>query len=177
MTTIHNAIERFSGKHSRETNLPIYKPVAILDYTKLMGGVDLSDQLMNYYHFLRRGCKWWRKLWVHLFNMVIANAHVLNRTFGLQNKLSHHEYRYVIAAALLNFHELDQAVGPPGVVLLPVTNKEHWPQRLPKSNKTGNTKTRKCKLCYVSSITAAKTGKPRKEKSTTFICKACHVAL
>ena len=59
MSTIHTAMEMFTGKSRHEGNEPIYKPVAIIEYTKLMGGVDLSDQLMNYYHFLRRGCKWW----------------------------------------------------------------------------------------------------------------------
>ena len=177
MTTVHTGLQRFTGKLCRDDNAPILKPVAIVDYTKWMGGVDLSDQIMNYYHFLRRGCKWWRKLWVHLFNMVIANGHVLNKTFGLNNKLTHQEYRYVIAAALLDFQELDEAVGPPGVSLIPATNNGHWPQRLPKSNKTGKTKTRKCKFCHVSANMAVKTQIPRNEKSTTIICKACKVPL
>ncbi len=178
MTTKHLAEEGYSGKLDRATKTPIYKPVAVLDYTRQMGGVDLSDQLMNYYNFLRRGCKWWRKLFVHLFNMVILNAYVLNKTFGLQNKLTHHEYRYVVAAALLNFHEVDAGVpsaGPP--VPVPFMNREHWPERLPTSTKTGKTKTRKCKYCFVSAKAAATGLKPRNEKSTTIMCKACRVPL
>ena len=89
--------------------------------------------------------------------MLISNAHVLNKTFGLKNKLSHHEYRYVLAAGLLNFHELDQAVGPPGAALQPVTNNGHWPEKLSKSDRTGKTKTLKCKFCFVSKIRAEKT--------------------
>ena len=57
MTTLHNAVETFTGRLERGTGNPIYKPAAIVEYTKQMGGVDLSDQLMNYYNFLRRSCK------------------------------------------------------------------------------------------------------------------------
>ena len=99
MTTLHNAVETFTGHLERGTGNPIYKPAAIIEYTKQMGGVDLSDQLMNYYNFLRRSCKWWWKLWVHLFNMVILNGHVLNRAFGHQNNVSHYEYRYILVGA------------------------------------------------------------------------------
>ena len=154
ISTIHKAVERFTGKCDRTTGEQIFKPEAILDYTKKMGGVDLSDQLMNYYHFLRRGQKWWRKLCIHLFNMVLSNAHVLNKNFGIHNKLSHHEYRYTIAAALLDFTEIDNPIGPAA----PTTGcrQGHWPERLEKSTKTNKTKTRKCKYCFVSAKQAAR---------------------
>ena len=109
MTMLHNAVETFTGHLERGTGNPIYKPAAIVEYTKQMGGVDLSDQLMNYYNFLRHSCKWWRKLWVHLFNMVILNGHVLNRAFGHQNNVSHYEYRYILLVpfwSILKFHNL-----------------------------------------------------------------------
>ena len=70
-----------------------YKPCAVVDYCHEMGGVDLTDQLLEYYHFLRRSCKWWRKLWVHLSNMVILNAFLLNKNFGLQKNLTQPELR------------------------------------------------------------------------------------
>ena len=102
LSTIHTAMEGYSGRHERdEDRTPIYKPKAVLDYIKQMGGVDLSDQLMNYYHFLRRSNKWWRKLWVHIFNMALLNAYILNKTYGIRKQLTHHEYRYLLALTLL----------------------------------------------------------------------------
>ena len=55
------------------------------------GGVDLSDQLLNYYSFLGKSMKWSRKLLIHLFNLVILNAYILNRHYRCQ-KLNHDEF-------------------------------------------------------------------------------------
>ena len=57
-----------------------------------MGGVDLSDQLLNYFSFLRKSTKWSRKLLIHLINLVILNAYILNKHYGLQ-KMSQDEYQ------------------------------------------------------------------------------------
>lgn len=176
-TTKHKAVEVFSGKRNRNTGEPVYKPKAIIEYTSHMGGVDLSDQLMNYYNFLRRGCKWWRKLFIHLFNMVIMNAYIMNRTFGLKKKLTHFEYRYLLAAALLDFREVEHNLRAALPAIVGPNNVGHWPERLPKSTTTNKTKTRKCKLCFVSEKTARKENKIRNEKSTTIICKACRIPL
>ncbi|KAJ8316058.1 hypothetical protein KUTeg_006072 [Tegillarca granosa] len=37
---------------------PIFKPRCIADYCKLMGGVDLIDQVVQYYSVLRKTVKW-----------------------------------------------------------------------------------------------------------------------
>lgn len=181
MSTKHTAVEQFTGKFDRGTGEAIYKPAAVIEYTKQMGGVDLSDQLMNYYHFLRRSCKWWRKLWVHLFNMLMLNAHVLNKTFGLQKNLSHHEYRYIVAAALLNFTEMEVPLPPAGgdaaQARIRPARRGHWPERLAASTKTKKTKTRKCRFCFVSAKKAARGVRTRREKSTSIICSECRVPL
>ena len=175
MTTLHNAVETFTGHLERGTGNPIYKPAAIIEYTKQMGGVDLSDQLMNYYNFLHHSCKWWQKLLVHLFNMVILNGHVLNREFGHQNNVSHYEYRYILVGALLEYTEVPQPLQPVGH---PNNIRHaHWPERLPKSNKNNQTKTRKCKFCYVSQKKATREHLQPHDKSTTIICSVCKVAL
>ena len=66
-----------------------------------MGGVDLSDQLLNYFSFLRRSTKWSRKLLIHLFNLVILNAHILNKHYGCV-KLTQDEYRGYIVKYLVS---------------------------------------------------------------------------
>ena len=50
LTNIHEA--KFCETKWTETNQPIIKPVAVIDYNKKMGGVDLSDQIVQYYDVL-----------------------------------------------------------------------------------------------------------------------------
>ena len=90
LSTIHEAIFVKTGKVGRDGN-KIEKPEVVYYYCSRMGGVDLSDQLLNYFSFLRKSTKWSRKLLIHLINLVILNAYILNRHYGLQ-KLSQDEY-------------------------------------------------------------------------------------
>jgi hypothetical protein len=43
-------------------------------YCKNMGGVDLNDQICQYYDIICKSVKWWKKKIFHLLNMVIVNA-------------------------------------------------------------------------------------------------------
>ena len=63
--------------------------------------MDLSDQLLNYYSFLRKSSKWLQKLLIHLFNLVLLNAYIMNKHFGCQ-KLTHDEYRDKIVKFLFD---------------------------------------------------------------------------
>lgn len=171
MTTLHDAVLSYTGKKERGTGEPIYKPKAVIDYTKHMGGVDLSDQLMNYYHFLRRSCKWWRKLWVHLFNMTVMNAYVLNKAYGAK-QMSHTEYRHYLAVALLGIENVDQ---PMNVTI--VRGNGHYPERLPISTKTRKVKTRICIYCKVTKPRDAAFHGVERRKASTIMCAICRVPL
>ena len=91
LSTAHEAIFVETG-HVNRDGKKIEKPECINYYCARMGGVDLSDQLLNYYSFLRKSMKWSRKLLIHLFNLVILNAYILNRHYGCK-KLNHDEFR------------------------------------------------------------------------------------
>ena len=62
--------------------------------------IDLSDQLLNYFSFLRKSTKWSQKLLIHLINLVILNAYILNKHYGSQ-KMSQDEYRDYLVKYLL----------------------------------------------------------------------------
>ena len=78
----------------------IEKPEAVYYYCGRMGGVDLREQLLQYFSFLRKSTKWSRKLLIHMFNLVILNAYIQNKHYGCE-KLTHDEYRDKIVKYLL----------------------------------------------------------------------------
>ena len=100
LSTIHDAkmVERnnpdFEGRQ-------VVKPKCVVDYCHFMGGVDLADQVMSYYSFLRRTVKWWQKLFVHLFNMIILNSYVLFCKYGNKN-MSHDDFREELVQKLID---------------------------------------------------------------------------
>ena len=100
LSMIHEAILVETGKVDRNGN-KIEKPEAAYYYCSRMGGIDLSDQLLNYFSFLRKSTKWSRKLLIHLINLVILNAYILNKHYGSQ-KMSQDEYRDYIVKYLLH---------------------------------------------------------------------------
>ena len=57
LSTIHEASFVEMGKVDRRGN-KIEKPEAVYYYCSRMGGVDLSDQLLNYFTFLHKSTKW-----------------------------------------------------------------------------------------------------------------------
>ena len=84
LSTVHEAFMVETGKTDRDGN-KIEQPVH-------MGGVNLNDQLLNYFTFLRKSTKWSWQLLIHLFNLVILNKYILNRYYGSKN-MTQDEYR------------------------------------------------------------------------------------
>jgi hypothetical protein len=51
------------------------KPSAVLDNNRYKIGMDKSDQMLSYYFFQRKSVKWWKKLFFHIFDLALVNAH------------------------------------------------------------------------------------------------------
>ena len=192
ISSCHAATEKWTGKNNRNDGTPIYKPSVIVDYIEKMGGVDLSDQLMTYYSFLRKSCKWWRKLFVHILNMLILNAYILNKKFG-NKKMHHSHYREYLAAYLIK-----KATGTTSEsdILGPHANSDnipdistqlhntdtlrlqgkHFPQKLP-CGPNGRIKPLTCKVCFVGKKESSNTGKEKHRKSTSYMCRECNKSM
>ena len=99
VTTIHAAVHVATNKTDAWKNR-ILKLLAIVDYINKMGGCDTSDQLMSYYSFLWKSIKWWKKLFMHLLNMLLLNVHILSPKYGCK-KLDHQSYMEYIANYLI----------------------------------------------------------------------------
>ena len=103
LSLFHNAVEA----HVKTNYLgnPVIKPVIVDDHNRKMNSVDHSDHMLSMYKTLK-SIKWYRKLILHLINMVVLNAFILNKKYGTQ-KMSHSAYRefivnYLITTSLEN---------------------------------------------------------------------------
>ena len=121
LSSIHHAV-----KAQVKTNYlgnPVIKPIMIHDYNNRMNSVDHSDHMLLTYDTLK-SVKWYRKLMLHLVNMVVLNAFILNKKYGTQ-KMSHSSYweyisNYLITTSLENATCLRKK--PP----TPIDNTETW---------------------------------------------------
>ena len=66
-----------------------------------MHGCDFSDQLMMSYCMVCRSVKWWKKLFFHMFNLLLNNAHMLHKKFGVK-PIAHDAFLEYIVQYLLN---------------------------------------------------------------------------
>ena len=99
LTTIDDAIE-IAWKYDCHGNVQ-FKPKTFVECTSNMWGCDLSDQLMTSYCMLHRSVKWWRKLFFHMFSLLLNNVYVLHKKFGVK-PVTHDVFLEHIVQYLLN---------------------------------------------------------------------------
>ena len=94
------------------------------DYNYGMGGVDIADQLRNYYrfdHWMRKR-KWWWSVFFWAIGVLLVNCYVSYKKFMESKKMkpiSHYEFRKAIALALIH-------------------PEQYWPDRMKTSTQDNN---------------------------------------
>lgn len=183
LSTIHEAVEVPVKKRTWHGNIRT-KPLLVVDYTNLMSGVDLSDQYLASYSFLKKSFKWWRKLLVHLFNMLLLNAYILNKKYG-SKKMTHAQFReyiaeYLLCEALPNIsrHPPKQRVQKDLRTRLVA---RHFPSKIPATvTCKRKTPSRTCVACNFTPKNTTDAGYGRMKivrKSTCYWCKECEQPL
>ena len=155
LTAIHAAVHVETNKTDAQGN-QILKPLGIVSYTKKMGGCDTSDQLISYYSFLWKSVKWWKKLCIHLLNMLLQNAHILNSKYDCI-KLYHQGYMEYMANYLITEGSVNCSLKRPlvqchsaqnvtqGTVAMPMDL--HLPQLIPRTDGSKRKLSRPCFAC------------------------------
>ncbi|XP_028268778.1 piggyBac transposable element-derived protein 4-like [Parambassis ranga] len=78
-------------------------PTPIIAYNKNMGGVDLSDQLIQYYSTHRQTTRWYRTLFFHFVDIATTNAYILYCDICATNQvkpMTHKEFQIELASQL-----------------------------------------------------------------------------
>ena len=150
MSTIHSAVY-VEVKKRNGGNTKVKKPLALFDYTQRMGGVDKSDQFMNYYNGVRRSLKWTTKLAIHLFSMCVTNAYILYTKYGDKTeKIDHEEYILKVAEYLIEEGMKMRVLrNPPdrSRVGRKLQFGDHYPEQIPRKKGTKRKPSRPCFAC------------------------------
>ncbi|XP_032690081.1 piggyBac transposable element-derived protein 4-like [Odontomachus brunneus] len=77
LTSVHEFEFRATGKKHYKTKEDIIKPTCVQDYNQNMGGIDNIDRQLSITESVRKTMKWYRKLFLHLIDLCLTNAHAL----------------------------------------------------------------------------------------------------
>lgn len=167
ISTYHHLQVGSQNKYNRIT----YKPNIVLDYNKSMGGVDRKDQFLSAHPVERlRNKVWYKKVFCRLLSTAVFNAFVI---FSTKNpKMSHREFRIVLAEDLLKRHRRIDLTNEPRLKLnragqlttrtnnRPLVDHDHFPAR-------SSSKKARCWMCT----------RRKRDTRTTWMCIECNVSL
>ncbi|XP_023253243.1 piggyBac transposable element-derived protein 4-like [Seriola lalandi dorsalis] len=108
----------------RIQNIPMPTPVA--EYNKYMGGVDLSDQLIQYYSVHHKTVSWYRLLFQHFIDIAATNSYILHKELSRMNQkqpMTHLKFMETLTAELCGYM-LDMTPVPPSRKATPGTPSE-----------------------------------------------------
>uniref|UniRef100_A0A3B3S5R5 PiggyBac transposable element-derived protein domain-containing protein n=1 Tax=Paramormyrops kingsleyae TaxID=1676925 RepID=A0A3B3S5R5_9TELE len=105
-STIHNAYAGDTVRRKVKSKQGVWItesfpcPSPVTEYNKYMGGVDLSDQLIQYYTTQHKRMKWYRKLFLHFLDISATNAYIIHREIMQQDSMTHKAFMEELTAQL-----------------------------------------------------------------------------
>ncbi|XP_034151846.1 piggyBac transposable element-derived protein 4-like [Esox lucius] len=139
-------------------------PTPIIEYNKYMGGVDLSDQLIQYYSVHHITKRWYRTLFLHFLDIAITNSYILHQELcqsAQSRPLTHEAFVEQLAAELCGV-TLAVAATPKLTGHTPLPTRETTDQ---SSRATAGRL--RCELCKRNGV----------KKDTPWKCGECDVPL
>ncbi|XP_068122476.1 piggyBac transposable element-derived protein 4-like [Hyperolius riggenbachi] len=141
LTTIHS--EATTPVVSRRVT--VNKPVAIVDYNRFMGAVDLADQVLAPYKIDRKRKAWYKKVALYLMQVSIHNAFLIYKKAG--NGGTFLKFQEQVITSLI-FQSGQPAMNPDLLVSEDVIrlHARHFPAPLPPTTSKQHPQKR-CKVC------------------------------
>lgn len=170
-STIHEA---FSGQTVKRriktqdggwTTKEIPCPTPVIEYNKHMGGVDLSDQLIQYYTVHHKTMRWYRTLFYHLLDIAATNSYLLYKelcSLKQEKPMSHRAFLRELTAQMCGVTiAVPSARVQSGHIPVPIAPQTDQSKRASYGR-------RSCILCRHTR---------RVKQATPWKCKACDTAL
>lgn len=132
------------------------KPNIVKDYNAGMSGVDKADQMISYYDSLRKTVRWYKKVGLHVLDIMMHNAHFLNSQYGTNKNVSLLKYREQVIKSLLKIDDLPKEQSQN-------KNDVHYLMPIPPTEKKKNA-SKPCRVCY---------SEKKIRKETRYVCEVC----
>lgn len=133
------------------------KPLPIIKYNAHMSGVDRADQMMSYYPCERKSVRWYKKIFIHIMQMILLNSFHLYNMY--KDKITFYEFRLQVIRSLLPRPE---AIDSPGRKRLRQA-PEHKLTKSTDRDRSNRLVRKKCRICTIN----------KKQKLTPYYCDDC----
>lgn len=130
------------------------KPQMISKYNNNMKAVDHHDQMLSYYSFEHKSLRWYKKVIIHVMQVLLINSYLLYNKFSGKN-VNLYDFRLSVIKSIIEPHLSSELARTP--------NKIHCIMRLTKDSK-GKTKRRRCNQCWLIL---------KKRVQSIFACEDC----
>lgn len=150
---------------NNKTKKELVKPLPIIKYNAYMKGVDRADQMLAYYPCERKTLRWYKKIFIHVLQMLLVNGHILHNmnNRSLKKPLSLYDFRLQVIESLLAPSEKPQSIPRPKPTGSSRTST-HCLSKNEERDSKNDRKRKLCKVCYAVN---------KKRKFTTFVCSTC----
>lgn len=88
--------------HKSKSGRVTKKSEAVMKYNEDIGGIDRSNQLLAYYPCRRKTLHWYAIVGIHIFHVIMNNAHLLYKRCNGTKKLTLLEFRDSLITSLLS---------------------------------------------------------------------------
>nr|XP_054750234.1 piggyBac transposable element-derived protein 4-like [Lytechinus pictus] len=156
-------VKRIRSRQGVDGHREISRPTAISTYNKHMGGVDKADQLIQYYLHQHRSLKWWKRIFFHLLETTLVNAHIIYKSYD-HPKLDLLQFRVKVIKAFFGWPRAQHGRrgSREGPAIARLTPGAHFLKRVESRPD-----------CVVCSNRYIRGGR----KQTQFVCKSCDKAM
>jgi hypothetical protein len=151
----------------------VTRPAIIGAYNRGMGGTDMIDQKIAYYRIRLRCRRWKTKIYAHMINAMLCNAHILyKQDFTLERSHPHFTLKDFMESVMYDLISSDSSVEPDRAISTHGTGRHlstclsdvsrltglHFPVQLPNRSRDSVTgkqvdKRLNCRICTKKCLT------------------------
>lgn len=170
LSTLHS--DATSGRKKTKEGVESQKPKCITDYNYNMSTIERTDLLLSSIESVRKSVKWYKKVFLHLVDMTLVNAHALYKVTSGNTNIPLRKYQLALVKELVTKYQkvkprastsnrCDTDNSPLRLI------ERHFPSMYPPKESTQKPPSRRCIVCSKQNL----------RKETRYTCVHCNVPL